>query len=293
MSPRSGAQPRLGRALTALVALLAVLIGSATSALPAAASVGQDAPIAPPAAVIPPTKGPGITSAPEWLPLRRGLDGGELKVGCTHRSTGSQFGYSCGGHHSYWALDLMADQGTPAYAAGRGFATNGTGRGGSSGYGNVVRIDHGNGVESIYAHLSEVLIPDEGAWVDEETVVGLIGSTGVSSAPHLHFEVRKPLVPGATAEATDPGPLKACVLATEVQYPAIRGYDSWVGLAWGSFTVFSDGTRCSPAGLSPAGAAPAPKVGSGQALADQLPTGFLVLAMTAAAYPEALAAADR
>lgn len=281
MTRPDGAPRRLGRSVLALAALVVVAFGP-TASLPAAAQAVEDPPVAPAAeAVAPiPTKGPGITSAPEWLPLRRGLDGGELKVGCTHQSRGSQFGYACGGHHSYWALDLMAETGTPAYAAGRGFATNGTGKGGSSGYGNVVRIDHGNGIESIYAHLSQVLIPADGAWVDENTVVGLVGSTGVSSAPHLHFEVRKPPAPGATAVAVDPGPLKACVLATEVQYPAIRGYASWDGLAWGSFTVFSDGTYCPPGSL--AAAAPS---GPGEVLADRLPTGWLVMAMTAAAFP--------
>ena len=132
----------------ALVASLAVglLAAGASPAAAAPASTarpGQDVPAAPPATALGATKGPGIYAAPTWLPLRRNLDGGEIKNGCTHDSQGSQFGYACSGHHDYWALDLMADQGTPAYAAGRGFATNGTGQAGSSGYGNVVRIDHG------------------------------------------------------------------------------------------------------------------------------------------------------
>lgn len=262
----------------ALVASLAVglLAAGASPAAAAPASTarpGQDVPAAPPATALGATKGPGIYAAPTWLPLRRNLDGGEIKNGCTHDSQGSQFGYACSGHHDYWALDLMADQGTPAYAAGRGFATNGTGQAGSSGYGNVVRIDHGDGTISLYAHLSEVLVPAEGAWVDENTVIGLTGSTGTSSAPHLHFEVRKPPSPGATAVAVDPGPLKACVLAHEVSYPQIRGYDSWDHLPWGAFTVFSDGTSCPAA---------APEEGIGEALAEALPTGWLVLAATAA-----------
>ena len=184
--------------------------------------------------------GPGQYSAPEWLPLHRNVNGGEFKVGCTYNSRGSQFGYGCGGHHSRWALDLIADAGTPVYAAGKGFAVNATGQGGSSGYGNVVKIDHGMGVTSLYAHLSKVEVPAQGMWVDQATEIGKVGSTGSSSANHLHYEKQ---VAGA-ASPVDPGPLKACAFGVEVSYPAIRGYKSWYGIAWGAFTLFSDGTDC-------------------------------------------------
>ncbi|MCU1497890.1 MAG: hypothetical protein JWM47_1843 [Acidimicrobiales bacterium] len=201
-------------------------IPPATPALPVRAEPAEPAP-----------------SGPVWLPLRRNVDGGLIKVGCTFQSHGSPFGYECGGHHDRWALDLMADAGTPVYAAGAGFATNASGARGGSGYGNNVRIDHGNGLQTIYAHLSAVLVPAEGAWVDEDSEIGLVGSTGSSSADHLHYEVRRTM-PDGSVTSVDPGPLKACVMGMAVSYPQDRGQSSWKGLPWGAFTVFSDGTDC-------------------------------------------------
>ncbi len=57
------------------------------------------------------------------------------------------------------------------------------------GYGNMVEIDHGNGLTTRYGHLSEVLV-EEGQQVKANEVVGRIGSTGRSTGPHLHYEVR-------------------------------------------------------------------------------------------------------
>ena len=57
------------------------------------------------------------------------------------------------------------------------------------GYGNMVEIDHGNGLATRYGHMSEVLVA-EGEEVKVGAVLGRIGSTGRSTGPHLHYEVR-------------------------------------------------------------------------------------------------------
>ena len=59
----------------------------------------------------------------------------------------------------------------------------------SGGYGNMVEIDHGNGVTSRYAHLSAITVRD-GQQIGAGVMIGRIGSTGRSTGPHLHSEVR-------------------------------------------------------------------------------------------------------
>lgn len=84
-------------------------------------------------------------------------------------------------------LDFQGKRGEPVYAAGAGIVTRAERRGG---YGRVVYIDHGLGLETRYAHLHRIHVK-KGDFVAAGTRVGKVGSTGRSTGPHLHFEVRR------------------------------------------------------------------------------------------------------
>ncbi len=86
---------------------------------------------------------------------------------------------------------VAADSGTVSYTCT--YCTHNWGKSGScgcgGGYGNYVWMDHGNGKETIYAHLTSVTV-DPGQYVTKGQVIGYVGSTGYSTGPHLHFECR-------------------------------------------------------------------------------------------------------
>ena len=84
-------------------------------------------------------------------------------------------------------IDLALAAGTPVRAERDGVVRFAGDRGG---YGNVVIIDHGNGLETRYAHCATLTV-QAGDNVPEGAVVGTVGSTGRSTGPHLHFEVRE------------------------------------------------------------------------------------------------------
>jgi len=84
-------------------------------------------------------------------------------------------------------MDFMAEMGTPAHAAAGGMVIYSDFH---SQYGNMIEIDHGNGLISRYAHLSKRMVKN-GDVVLSGGLVGAVGSTGRSTGPHLHFEVRQ------------------------------------------------------------------------------------------------------
>jgi murein DD-endopeptidase MepM/ murein hydrolase activator NlpD len=84
-------------------------------------------------------------------------------------------------------LDIAGETGTPVKAAKAGIVTF---AGPDSVFGNMVIIDHGNGLTTLYGHNS-VLLVSAGDKVELGQPIALLGSTGRSSAPHLHFEVRE------------------------------------------------------------------------------------------------------
>ncbi len=85
-------------------------------------------------------------------------------------------------------MDFTAPRGTPIYASGDGKVTRADNN--SSGYGKHIRIDHGYGYMSLYAHLSKYNVK-KGQKVKRGDLIGFVGSTGRSEAPHLHYEVFK------------------------------------------------------------------------------------------------------
>lgn len=83
-------------------------------------------------------------------------------------------------------VDIDADTGNPIYAAESGTVTL---AGWYNGYGLHIRISHGGGIQTLYGHASRLLVK-EGQYVTKGQVIALAGSTGHSTGPHLHFEVR-------------------------------------------------------------------------------------------------------
>ncbi len=83
-------------------------------------------------------------------------------------------------------VDFLAPTGTPIYATGNGIVV-GADRS-NHGYGRMVVIDHGYGYQSLYAHLSQIRVK-EGQEIKRGEIIGTVGNTGISTAPHLHYEV--------------------------------------------------------------------------------------------------------
>ena len=82
-------------------------------------------------------------------------------------------------------IDLAAPYGTPVVAPAAGRVVHVTHQ---IGYGLVLEIDHGNGIETKYAHLSRVVVR-EGQWVVRGQPIAAVGNSGLSTGPHLHYEV--------------------------------------------------------------------------------------------------------
>lgn len=87
-------------------------------------------------------------------------------------------------HRGY---DIAVPTGTPVYSVKPGTVYY---AGLYKGYGNLVAVDHGNGYLTLYGHNSEVKVT-RGQRVDDKTVIALAGSTGRSTGPHVHYELRR------------------------------------------------------------------------------------------------------
>ena len=118
----------------------------------------------------------------ELLPPLAGLDVLDLACGEGHLSR-----QLAAAGARVTGVDLAAMSGTPVHATGPGVVITAAYNGG---YGNEVEIDHGNGVTTIYGHMSSIGV-HVGDTVDTGTVIGRVGSTGRSTGPHLHYEIRR------------------------------------------------------------------------------------------------------
>jgi murein DD-endopeptidase MepM/ murein hydrolase activator NlpD len=118
----------------------------------------------------------------------------------------SRFGWRIhpihGSRRFHAGLDLAADTGTPVVASNHGYVSL---AGRKGGYGLTVMLDHGDGtVQTLYGHLSEIGV-QQGQMVQAGQMIGRVGSTGNSTGPHLHFEIRQWQRNGW--QAVDPEPL--------------------------------------------------------------------------------------
>lgn len=118
--------------------------------------------------------------------------GGGALLWPTKGHISSNFGSRWGKSHD--GLDIANSTGTAVYAAESGKVIS---SGNSSGYGNLIKVDHGGGLVTYYAHL-KTRLASSGQKVERGQLIGYMGSTGRSTGPHLHFEVRvsnKPMNP--------------------------------------------------------------------------------------------------
>lgn len=112
----------------------------------------------------------------------------------------SSFGYRTdpfnGEKAMHTGMDFRDSAGSPIRPTAAGTVVS---AGWDGGYGQMVEIDHGNGYTTRYAHMSQILVK-KGDTVTPDTIIGRVGSTGRSTGPHLHYEVRK------DGSALDPAP---------------------------------------------------------------------------------------
>ncbi|MBQ1653771.1 MAG: M23 family metallopeptidase, partial [Bacteroidales bacterium] len=141
-------------------------------------------------------------------------------------SIGSYFGYRM--HpvlhflRMHTGIDMNSATGTPVYAAGDGIVV--TADGNNHGYGNMVEIDHKvDGLSSRYAHLSKILVK-KGQHVKRGELIGNVGNTGMSTGPHLHYEV---LIDGKQVN-----PLRYMITPTADEYRAMIEAANYTGVSF-------------------------------------------------------------
>ena len=150
-----------------------------------------------------------VTSIPAFMPVK------------DYRYTSSygvRFDPFNGGAAMHAGLDMAGVTGEPIYASASGTVLQ---AGRANGYGNLVELNHGKGIDTRYGHLSAVLVKP-GQRVQQGQLIGRMGSTGRSTGTHLHFEVR------VDGRAVNPRPYldaSAYVLAVQGAVPTTGGQD--------------------------------------------------------------------
>jgi murein DD-endopeptidase MepM/ murein hydrolase activator NlpD len=170
----TSAGPRTGRGLTLGQMLRTPVLGAAALA-PAVALPSAVAP--PSAGVVAPGPGGGLGVGPLARPL-------PAAVGSRY---GSRLHPIHGDVRMHHGVDLGAATGSPIRAFAAGTVVFSGPRGG---YGNLIEIDHGNGITTRYAHQSANDVRP-GDVVAAGEVIGRVGATGTATGPHLHFEIRR------------------------------------------------------------------------------------------------------
>lgn len=141
------------------------------------------------------TKAKTATKAGTTSKIRMGGGmGSVLPTGDTSKAVGSftnpvPAGRLSQGIHGWNGVDLAAPSGSPIYAAAGGTVIVSRVGGWNGGYGNYVVIDHGNGVQTLYAHMNTDSV-SVGESVSQGQLIGSVGRTGQATGNHLHFEVR-------------------------------------------------------------------------------------------------------
>jgi murein DD-endopeptidase MepM/ murein hydrolase activator NlpD len=147
---------------------------------------GEGGPFVPPPRA---DQSPGATDTNRFGVLRGLAKSLPLSIPVDHYQIGSRFGPRrdpFNGRPAFHnGLDFDAGYMSPVYATAPGIVTYVGYRGA---YGKVVEIDHGNGIVTLYGHMHRYIV-SVGQKVDAETQIGLLGSTGRASGPHVHYEV--------------------------------------------------------------------------------------------------------
>ena len=123
------------------------------------------------------------------LPSKPSVLGSVREIKSSHISSdyGARIGPFTGLHENHDGLDIPAQLGSPILAAGKGTVIYAAY---APGYGNLVEIDHGQGVITRYGHADRLLVK-VGEMIEQSQEIATVGSTGKSTGPHLHFEVSK------------------------------------------------------------------------------------------------------